>query len=616
MVPPPHTSGGQYGDLYVGNPDKRTTAYENIFGRPTAKPKGPAAYPPDTNNWVNHQQAYAATLPYAQQTNHVQTQRYNGGGMAGPSSGYVAAQPSQAVPLYPAQTTPQYVAQQTSPEGIDRRESNTPSVNSDPRMSGYASPNGGNSAADAYGSLNNGIGVQHSAYLSQPAHIQRGAVASPAPSNPLPLPTYTETLPYRTPLATIAPLPVSQPYQRPGSISSIPGETSPSIAAAPRLPSFDLGSAAAHSSESHWFQQQSTAPSTNGTLTGTSSIAPSTVTVIEESYKSPTANSYAEREGLNDFQDYQLQIAQANAHKSAASSYRRGSFESDRQSTANSMYTLPGATSRMQIGGGFYQPAMAADSTISSQTWGRQTRGRTTSSATTQALVYTDPNLDLRKQPEFAAQNPGQRSMSFGQQLRPSMSAMHSGSLNGTSSTPPVPNVARKGPVVYPALLSRVADAFKQRVSVSERAKDGLTYTDAFDGREAVDKIAYIIKTSDRNLALLLGRALDAQKFFHDVTYDHRLRDSPNELYQFRVRLPSPFGSDGEAFQPDGFKTPPSQLEVPSAGPTRDNSLSTLQDGNKAVVVERTEDSAVAEEDEDALPTGVFTLLTDCYSPT
>lgn len=76
-----------------------------------------------------------------------------------------------------------------------------------------------------------------------------------------------------------------------------------------------------------------------------------------------------------------------------------------------------------------------------------------------------------------------------------------------------------------------------------DRLKDGLTYKDAFDGREAVDKIAYIIKTTDRNLALLLGRALDAQKFFHDVTYDHRLRDTPNELYQFRTKLPSPFVS-------------------------------------------------------------------------
>lgn len=153
--------------------------------------------------------------------------------------------------------------------------------------------------------------------------------------------------------------------------------------------------------------------------------------------------------------------------------------------------------------------------------------------------------------------------------------------------------VPRRGPVVYPAMLSRVADAFRSRIILAERVKDGLSYTDAFDGREAVDKIAYIIRTTDRNLALLLGRALDAQKFFHDVTYDHRLRDSPHELYQFRERLHSgPFGSSGQQEQRythDGHLVPIQRPPSPT-----DTMLS--------------EDSAV--------PVGVFTLLTDCYSPT
>jgi hypothetical protein len=111
----------------------------------------------------------------------------------------------------------------------------------------------------------------------------------------------------------------------------------------------------------------------------------------------------------------------------------------------------------------------------------------------------------------------------------------------GRSSPTSIRQPARRAPVVYPALLSRVAQAFRERIPISDRVKDGLTYTDAFDGREAVDKIAYIIKTTDRNLALLLGRALDAQKFFHDVTYDHRLRDNLSELYQFRTKLPDSY---------------------------------------------------------------------------
>lgn len=153
----------------------------------------------------------------------------------------------------------------------------------------------------------------------------------------------------------------------------------------------------------------------------------------------------------------------------------------------------------------------------------------------------------------------------------------------------------RKSPIVYPALLSRVAEAFRDRITLSDRFKDGLTYKNAFDGRDAVDKIAYIIKTTDRNLALLLGRALDAQKFFHDVTYDHRLRDSGNELYQFRTKLPSPFVS-GELESGDS-KVDDDPLPSPSTS-----------------VIPQRKDSATLDEIE--LPSGVFTLLTDCYSPT
>lgn len=117
-----------------------------------------------------------------------------------------------------------------------------------------------------------------------------------------------------------------------------------------------------------------------------------------------------------------------------------------------------------------------------------------------------------------------------------------------------------KVPLVYPALLSRVADNFRERIPLAERQKNGLSYQNSFSGADAVDLIGYIIKTNDRNLALLLGRALDAQKFFHDVTYDHRLRDAAGELYQFKETM--------------GEETPGSEVN------------------------------------------GVFTLLTECYSPT
>ncbi|KAJ7464623.1 RhoGEF Rgf2 [Mycena latifolia] len=163
-------------------------------------------------------------------------------------------------------------------------------------------------------------------------------------------------------------------------------------------------------------------------------------------------------------------------------------------------------------------------------------------------------------------------------------------------------------PIVYPALLSRVADAFRQRVPLADRVKDGLTYHDAFDGREAVDRIAHIIKTTDRNLALLLGRALDAQKFFHDVTYDHRLRDSVVELYQFQTKLPSPFGS-GELAQGQGENL----LGAPAEGGV----LSPESfDGPVGLDAGASVGPGAEEEEEAPLPSGVFTLLADCYSPT
>ncbi|KAK4698508.1 RHO1 GDP-GTP exchange protein 1/2, partial [Phenoliferia sp. Uapishka_3] len=168
------------------------------------------------------------------------------------------------------------------------------------------------------------------------------------------------------------------------------------------------------------------------------------------------------------------------------------------------------------------------------------------------------------------------------------------------STPPPSAVVPRRSPVVYPALLSRVAEAFKTRISLSERVKDGLVYSDTFDGRDAVDKISYIIKTTDRNLALLLGRALDAQKFFHDVTYDHRLRDSPAELYQFRERLSRPFLEEEGGGEP-AFSPVEEEGRIPGGDPAKGRRMSVA-------------DTIASEES--SFPSGVFTLLTDCYSPT
>jgi RHO1 GDP-GTP exchange protein 1/2 len=178
------------------------------------------------------------------------------------------------------------------------------------------------------------------------------------------------------------------------------------------------------------------------------------------------------------------------------------------------------------------------------------------SSESAQTMPKSNPSLSRRDR-GGASERAMSMSAASSSSVRTLLEQSGTQRRSSASSRPPIPSSIhelssggrnspvrfKKSPPVYPAMLSRVAAAFKDRITLGDRLKDGLTYKDAFDGREAVDKIAYIIKTTDRNLALLLGRALDAQKFFHDVTYDHRLRDSANELYQFRTKLPSPFVS-------------------------------------------------------------------------
>ena len=179
-----------------------------------------------------------------------------------------------------------------------------------------------------------------------------------------------------------------------------------------------------------------------------------------------------------------------------------------------------------------------------------------------------------------------------------------------------------RSPLVYSALLSRVAEALRSSITLSDIVKDGLTYKQAFDGRQAVDKIAYIIKTTDRNLALLLGRALDAQQYFHAITYDHRLRDSPSDVYQFRTRVESPFHSGDLSLSP--VTSPHSQgTSNPTPDARSDTSSPSNEASNESDPGKHQDATAVPGSDADAaedflslLPTGVFTLLTDCYSPT
>lgn len=290
---------------------------------------------------------------------------------------------------------------------------------------------------------------------------------------------------------------------------------------------------------------------------------------------------------------------------------------------------------------------------------------------------YSAPMPVYAQHPDGAALQPMRSLSSRGTSMQSSVPARTDPDhREGRKRYPKSKSSASRVPIglVYPALMSQVARALKERIVVSERSKDGLRYKDAFDGQDAVDKLCHILRTKDRNLALLLGRSLDAQKFFHDVTYDHRLRDSPVEMYQFRVRL-APAGApqlsypsdEGNTITPDAEHTltgseAPTLLAAVATAPapatatnqtpapgsnstanpprtatlrstttvaTESSSLPTpageaeWDSGRRvrAVQTTKSEGSDAApvsphSAEEDDFPSGVFTLLTECYSPT
>lgn len=155
------------------------------------------------------------------------------------------------------------------------------------------------------------------------------------------------------------------------------------------------------------------------------------------------------------------------------------------------------------------------------------------------------PGTQTRSSVQSSASTDSGRTMSMASTIAPSFSdrsettLAHRPSMSrSTMGEGERPLTAKiRPPLVYPALLSRVGQCFREKIITGDRTKNELTYKNAFSGSEAVDVLSYIIRTTDRNLALLLGRALDAQKFFHDVTYEHRLRDSASEMYQFRETM-------------------------------------------------------------------------------
>ncbi|TID15736.1 hypothetical protein CANINC_004265 [Pichia inconspicua] len=166
-------------------------------------------------------------------------------------------------------------------------------------------------------------------------------------------------------------------------------------------------------------------------------------------------------------------------------------------------------------------------------------------------------------------------------------------SLNSAALT--ATNSIRKR-YIYPALLSEVADAFLHEIKLGCHFKYGIEYRNSFSGAEAVDVICSITKIRDRNLAIILGRALDAQRLFHDVSYEHKLRDNRNEIYMLSDELS--YDQQNDTFRRQDSVTSMNNNDEFGSSMT---SLSTMT--NEKPVLKTSVN-------------GVFTLLTECYSPT
>lgn len=188
------------------------------------------------------------------------------------------------------------------------------------------------------------------------------------------------------------------------------------------------------------------------------------------------------------------------------------------------------------------------------------------------------------------------------------------------SSQKTLVQMSRK-PSVYPAMLSRVSRVFRESIFLTINTKDGLEYHDTFTGKMAVDIICRIIRTNDRNLALLLGRALDSQKLFHDVTYNHRLRDSVHEVYAFShiytdVQLYDENNQNNHSSSTTNimgqsqldFQQQPYPPHLTNGLPS---STSIMSEGYGAQQQQQQD-----EQNSSTGVNGVFTILTDCYSPT
>ncbi|CAO3648387.1 unnamed protein product [Mucor hiemalis] len=211
-------------------------------------------------------------------------------------------------------------------------------------------------------------------------------------------------------------------------------------------------------------------------------------------------------------------------------------------------------------------------------------------------------------------------------QIKPTSDLLHHAYDNTTRTLSSIPENKRQSsfrttakPTYYRAFLSSIAHEFKRRIILSDRIKNDIEYHNVFDGKEAVDKLREVLGTVDRKLALRVGRALEAQRFFHDVNYENRLVDDIIEIYQFNELLFHGFNnSSSDSSASSGFNTAYSVTSTIISDyyddEEEDDEHSTTTTATTATAANQ--DQHRQQGDEIILPNGVYTELTHCYTPT
>lgn len=116
--------------------------------------------------------------------------------------------------------------------------------------------------------------------------------------------------------------------------------------------------------------------------------------------------------------------------------------------------------------------------------------------------------------------------------------------------------------------------------------------------------------TKDRITAIRVGRALEAQRFFHDVNYENRLVDDIIELYQFNELLFRGFLADNSSHS--SFNNFSVTSTVISDYYERDEE----EDDDNESTTTSPQQQIQGKEDEIVLPNGIYIDLTHCYTPT